>query len=300
MEQTVLILGANGRFGTNAARAFAAAGWQVRRFDRSRDSLETAARGADVIVNAWNPPYHQWAKLLPGLHREVRKAALANGATVIIPGNVYVFGPDAPLPWGSSTPHLAANPLGRLRIEMEQAYRRDGVRTIILRSGDFLDTEASGNWFDMIMGKKLAKGVFTYPGRTDIPHAWGYLPDMAQAAVALAERRDGLARFEDVPFPGYTLTGQDLAAAISNIAGRDIRLKKLTWWPMQFARPFLPMLNGLFEMRYLWDLPHHLDRTTFDRLLPDFRQTPVEEALARAVAPLLTGTGTAQPDRAAA
>ncbi|WP_373050188.1 epimerase [Thalassovita aquimarina] len=300
MEQTVLILGATGRFGTNAAQAFTAAGWNVRTFDRSRDNLATAARGVDVIVNGWNPPYHQWAKLVPGLHDQVRKAALTNDATVIIPGNVYVFGPDAPYCWKSSTRHLAQNPLGKIRIEMEQAYRRDEVRTIIVRSGDYLDTDASGNWFDMIMGKNLAKGKFSYPGRTDIPHAWGYLPDVARAAVMLAEKRDQLARFEDVPFPGYTLTGEELVAAISKVTGRDIKLKKMVWWPMNFARPFMSMLNGIFEMRYLWNLPHRLDGERFSALLPEFRPTPVEDALAKAVAPLLPDDKPSRMQRAAA
>ena len=55
MPQTVLILGASGRFGRNAAQAFADAGWQVHRFDRRSDDLMQAVRGVDVIVNAWNP-----------------------------------------------------------------------------------------------------------------------------------------------------------------------------------------------------------------------------------------------------
>ena len=49
------------------------------------------------------------------------------------------------------------NPLGHIRVELEAAYRRDGVRTILLRAGDFLDTRASGNWFDRMTAPSLAK-----------------------------------------------------------------------------------------------------------------------------------------------
>ncbi|MCP4818375.1 MAG: epimerase, partial [Shimia sp.] len=45
MTKTVLILGANGRFGRNAAIAFENAGWTVRRFDRSKDTLRQAVHG---------------------------------------------------------------------------------------------------------------------------------------------------------------------------------------------------------------------------------------------------------------
>jgi len=278
-KQTVLILGGTGRFGRNATEAFHTAGWDVHQFNRATDDLAKAARGMDVIVAAWNPDYHQWAKLLPNMHAQIRKAALANDATVIIPGNVYVFGKSTPAPWDDTTPHKATNPLGRLRIEMEAAYKREGVRTIIIRAGDFIDTAQSGNWFDLIMTKKLAKGVFTYPGRSDIAHAWGYLPDITRAAVMLAEMRKSLARFEDVAFPGYTLTGDQIATHIAKATGKPVKLTKLSWWPMRIVQPFMPDLKGLFEMRYLWNTPHQINDEKFSKLLPDFKETPVKSAI---------------------
>lgn len=283
MTKTALILGANGRFGRAAANAFEAAGWQVRRFDRKSDTLPDAAIGADVIVNAWNPLYTDWARDVPRFTAEVIAAAKTSGATVIVPGNVYVFGADAPEAFSDTTPHAARNHLGRIRIEMEAAYRASGVRTIILRAGDFIDTSASGNWFDMIMTKNLGKGVFTYPGRADIPHAWAYLPDAARAAVALAEKREHLDAFEDVPFPGYTLTGQEMRSLLERVTGGKVRLKKMSYLPLWAAAPFWGMGRRILEMRYLWSKPHHLDGAKFRRLLPDFRPTPVDAALASAV-----------------
>lgn len=296
MTQTVLILGASGRFGRNAATAFRQAGWTVVAFDRMRDDLQGAARRADVIVNAWNPPYPDWARQVPGLHAQVIEAAKAAGATVIVPGNVYVFGAETPAPWGPDTPHRATNPLGRIRIEMEAAYRASGVRTIILRAGDFLDTEASGNRFDQIMIKPLARGRFTYPGNPDIAHAWAFLPDLTRAAVALAERRKALQQFCDVTFPGYTATGRDIAQALTQVTGRQVTLKQMSWLPLHLARPFWPMAGCLLEMRYLWNTPHRLDGAVFDALLPEFRQTPLIQAVAQAIPPGLR-KGDVHPDQ---
>ena len=257
----------------------------MRRFDRTRDDLTTAARGADVIVNAWNPPYPDWAQQVPELHARVIEVACKTGATVIVPGNVYVFGAQTPAPWDAATPHRATNPLGRIRIDMEDAYRRSGVRCIILRAGDFIDTQPSGNWFDQVLVKSLAKGVFTYPGRPDIPHALAYLPDVCRAAVELAEMRGSLPAFADIPFPGYTLSGQQLAEALARVCGHPVRLKSMSWLPVILARPFWRMAACLLEMRYLWDTPHWLDGRQFAALLPDFRSTPVDAALATAIAP---------------
>lgn len=283
MTQTVLILGATGRFGRNAAQAFHAAGWTVRKFDRQRQDLAEQARGADVIVNGWNPAYPDWARLVPGLHQQVRAVAKVTGATVIIPGNVYVFGSDTPAPWGPNTPHRATNPLGRVRIEMEAAYKREGIRTIVLRAGDFIDTEASGNWFDQIMIKSLSAGKFTYPGRTDIAHAWAFLPDICRAAVHLAEMRHALPDFADIAFPGYTLSGAEMAAALGQVTGRPVKLKQMSWLPLQLARPFWRLGACLVEMKYLWNTPHWLDGARFDQLLPEFRPTDLNAALTQAV-----------------
>ncbi len=282
MTQTVLILGATGRFGRNAARQFEQAGWTVRRFDRSRDDLALAAQDADVIVNAWNPAYTDWLAQTPRLHRDVQSVAKQTGATVIIPGNVYVFGETTPGPWSQDAPHGAQNTLGRIRIEMEASYRAAGVRTIVLRAGDFLDTQASGNWFDEIVIKSLTKGVFTYPGDPTISHSWAFLPDLCRAAVELSEMREDLPVFCDVPFPGYSITGNEMFKSLDRMTSYKVRLKRMSWLPLQLARPFWRMASSLLEMRYLWNTPHSLDGTKFRTLLPEFKTTPLNEALARA------------------
>ena len=280
MTQTVLILGASGRFGRHAAEAFAQSGWQVRRFDRAHDDLETATVGADVVLSAWNPPgYHLWAEDLLAQHTAVAKAAAREGTTVILPGNVYVYGPDAPSPWRADTPHMATNPLGLFRKRVEAAYRDNGATTIVLRCGDFIDTQKTGNWFETYISPGVPKGFIRYPGDPDVPHAWAFLPDAARAAVALAEISETLTGFNDVPFQGYTLSGRDLARAITRVTGREIGVKPLHWGMMRLVKPFMPMLAGVFEMRYLWSLPQRLDGARLSGLAPDFVPTPVEEAL---------------------
>ena len=286
MEKNVLILGASGRFGRHAAQSFKTAGWSVHTFDRSKDQLSDAAKGMQVIVAAGNPLYPDWASQLPAMHAQIRAAALKHDALVVLPGNVYVFGADTPLPWGAKTPHKAQNPLGRLRIDMEAAYRREGVRTLLIRAGDFLDTQASGNWFDQILTKRLNAGKLTYPGDLNTPHSWAYLPDLARATVALSETRDTLPKFVDVPFAGYTMTGTEMAQILGRTQGGTITARSMAWWPLRLASPFMPLFKYLREMRYLWDTPHHLDPEPLQTLLPDFEPTPVDQALARATAHL--------------
>ncbi|WP_227285821.1 epimerase [Boseongicola sp. H5] len=285
MTGTVLILGGTGRFGRHAGKSFERAGWQVRQFDRRHDDLPDMAKGADVIVNGWNPPYSKWAAQLPELTAQVIVAARGSRATVMQPANVYVYGFREAMPAivGPDVPQRATNPLGRLRIDMERRFREADIQVILLRGGDFLDDQPSVGWFDRIIAKNWAKGKLAYPGALDRPHAWAYLPDMTAALPRLAEMRRELGQFTDLAFSGYTLTGQELAEACGAALGRRMEISSMSWLPIQLARPFWAEAKHLLEMRYLWDQPHRVDGSALATILPDLPKTPTEQALRRAL-----------------
>ncbi len=275
--QTVLILGASGSFGSNCVEAFNAAGWEVRKYKRGADMAQ-AAKGADVIVNGLNPQnYKGWSTELPKIAQQVVGAAKASGATIIQPGNVYNYGAQ-PGMWDADTPHAATTKKGKARIKMERILRESGVQVTLLRAGDFLDTKASGNFIDFMLSK-LAKGRFTYPGRADATHAWAFLPDMARAVVGLAEIRIQLGRFEDVPFAGLTLTGEDLRAALAQHTGHAVVLKPFPWLMMKLLSPFWLLAREMQEMRYLWDTPHSLSAARLQALLPEYQGTSLQKVL---------------------
>ncbi len=278
MSKSVLILGASGKIGTHAANAFWNAGWTVRRYDRGTD-MNAAAMGADVIVNGLNPPaYHNWAVLIPQITTQVIAAAKASGATVIVPGNVYNYGVQ-PGPWSDATPQIPNTRKGQIRVEMEEAYRASGVQTILLRAGNFIDPDHNGDIMTAFLMRGIGKGKLTRGGRADAVQPFCYLPDWAQAAVMLAEKRDELATFEDVPFPGHVFSPSDHLAVLRRETGRDIRLVAFPWWLMTLASPVWEMARELREMRYLWDLDHRLDGAKLARLLPDFHPTDLRTVM---------------------
>lgn len=296
---TALILGATGRFGSHMAETLWNAGWTIRRFDRSVDDLMQAAQGVDVIVNGWNPQYQDWQAQIPGQTRAVIAAARASGARIVLAGNIYVYGEGAGPELTADTPHLARNLLGRVRTEMEATYRASGLPFLILRSGDYLDTRRSNSWFDSHMTKHLQRGRFAYPGNPDIPHAWAYLPDVANIGRHLLERGD-LPQYLDLSIPGYTLSGRDMAGALSDVLGRDIRLTRFSWLPVHLLAPVMPLLPHVLEMRYLWEMPHWLETGPLAHWAPDLMQTPLDKALAQSapVTEFLATQGQPKQDRA--
>ena len=297
--EKILILGATGRFGRAAATAFQAAGWhvtqQARHWDAAQDghialdpadatSLAAVAGGHDVIVNALNPPYPDWATEVPRLTQAVIAAAQASGATVMIPGNVYNYGAAMPEVLREDTPWDAQTRKGAIRIRMEQAYRDAGVHTIVLRGGDFIETGQSGNWFDAQIAAKAWKGQVVYPGPRDAVHAWAWLPDMARAAVGLVEKRNDFNPFVEFGFPGYALTGDALIQLIQQAVGRPVRVRSLPWPVVRALGLVSPLMRELVELRYLWQEPHRIDGTKLAAVLPDFVPTPPAEAIAAALA----------------
>lgn len=296
MPKKVLVLGANGRFGRGAMTAFNNAGWDVTALVRPGKSsenskvieadasdpiaLSAAAKGFDVLVNALNPPYHKWKSMLPVLTDSVIKAAQTSGATVLIPGNVYNFGTNPPTVITDQSPQTAASGKGALRVEMERRFRdAAGIQTIILRGGDFIENEKTGNWFDSQITNKIDKGIITYPGPKDQVHAWAYLPDMTRAAVDLCEIRETLPRFTDVPFNGYALTGDELIGAIEKATGKTLTVKTVPWGIMSVIGWFSPLIREVVSMRYLWNKPHRLDGAALQKLLPEFQPTPLARAM---------------------
>jgi nucleoside-diphosphate-sugar epimerase len=284
MGKTVLVLGAAGKFGGHAARAFAGAGWEVRRFRRGTD-MTAAAMGADVIVNGLNPPnYHDWAQQLPAITADVIAAAQASGATVILPGNVYNFG-DVGGVWSEHTPQQPVSRKGQLRVALEAAYRASGVPTIILRAGNVIDPDARDDVMGLVFLRGIKRGRITAPGGVDVLQAYAYAPDWARAAVMLAERRDSLPVFADIPFPGHAFTVTELRDALQRLLGRPLRITGVPWWALRFLSPVWELARELGEMRYLWNTSHALSGETFNRLIPGFRVTPLDEVLRGALPP---------------
>ncbi|WP_299615412.1 NAD-dependent epimerase/dehydratase family protein [uncultured Tateyamaria sp.] len=294
---SVIVLGAKGRFGRAAAQAFASAGWDVTRAGRGltgpgcvevnamdADALTHVCAGHDVIVNAVHPPYPEWTAKVPVLTSALIAAARVTDATVMIPGNLYNYGSEVPELLTEDTPWVPNTRKGNIRIRMERAYRDAGVRTIVLRGGDFLEGAKTGNWFDTYIAPKAQQGKLTYPGPRDQVHAWAYLPDMARAMVGLAERRAEFAAFEEFGFGGYALTGNEMIALVEQAVGRPMRVSRLPWFALRVMALWSPLMREVLEMKYLWFRPHAVDGSKLRAALPEFRPTPVQEAIGNSIA----------------
>lgn len=312
--QTVLILGARGRFGLAAARAFTNAGWrvlgQVRPgaeipADASMEwlpldlhdsaALAHAAQGASVVVHAVNPAYTNaaWQTEAPAMLEASIALCRALGATLMLPGNIYNFGSSMPPVLREGTPQAASTVKGQVRIAMEARLQQSGVRAIVIRAGDFFGS-GRGTWFDLSIAKDLRKGVLTYPGPKGVSTSWAYLPDLARTFVAVAERRAQLPPFEVFHFAGHVITGQRWLELLNPIARAqgwvraDVQLRwaGMPWGLIRLGAWFVPTWAALLEMRYLWSTPHALAHDKLCALLGNEPHTPLALAVEQSLADL--------------
>ena len=303
MKPSVLILGAAGRLGLCLTRAFAAAGWQVIAQARKplpadllglslghvralqcdaldRAALLKGAQGASVVINALNPPYTEWHRLLLPLADAAQATAKALGALLMLPGNVYNFGSELPSLLTTHTPERANTPKAGVRIEMEARMAAEpGLDSVVLRAGDFFGGPGTGTWFDLALTSKLKSGRFIYPGPLDQTHAWAYLPDLAECFVRIAEKRSALSGHHRLHYAGHSVEGQVLQLAMEQAWGKPLKAGDLPWFLIRLGSPFVASWRAIAEMRYLWQRPHRLDDSSLCALIGQPPLTPLPVAL---------------------
>jgi nucleoside-diphosphate-sugar epimerase len=320
-SNTALILGATGGIGGEVARQLRDRGWTVRAMQRSAvrpveqrdgmtwvrgdamnaDDVRAAAEGCSVIVHAVNPPgYRRWSELVLPMLDHTIAAARAVGATIVLPGTVYNFGPDALPLLTEESPQRPVTRKGAIRVEMERRLyevSKTGIRVLIVRAGDFFGSMARNNWFSQGLvkpGKPV--GAVSIPNSRGVGHNWAYLPDVARTMIALLARRESLEPFATFHMAGHwDADGTQMAAAIQRVVlrrtGVKPRLAAFPWWLVSLSSPFVTTFREMLEMRYAWREPVHLYNTRLVAELGREPYTPLDEA----VEATLRGLGCVSP-----
>ncbi len=250
-----------------------------------REDVLAAAQGAELIVHAVNPPgYRNWAgQVLPMIDNTIA-AARASGARIVLPGTVYNFGPETFPVLRETSAQQPLTRKGKIRAELErrlQAACADGVRSLIVRAGDFFGPHVGNNWFAAALVRPgKAVRTLTYPGARGVGHQWAYLPDVAETMLRLIELGDRLPAFAVYHMRGHwDADGTQMASAIGHTVGHPVKTRAFPWWALPLLSPFSEMLREMREMRYLWQQPIRMDNTRLVQALGAEPHTPWNEAV---------------------
>ncbi|MDI1435672.1 NAD(P)H-binding protein [Polyangium sorediatum] len=309
-KKTVLVLGATGGIGGEVARHLRDRGFVVRALHRDAarvgaqdeglvwrqgdamrgEDVLRAAEGASILVHAVNPPgYRRWSELVLPMLENSLAAARAVGARLVLPGTVYNYGPNAFPVLDEDSPQDPVTQKGAIRVEMERRLRAasaSGVRSLIVRAGDYFGPRAGNNWFSqgLVQPGKPVRTIQD-PGRRGIGHQWSYLPDVAKTMVELIEREEALPAFARYHMAGHwDEDGTRMVHAIRRVVAAEAggaapKVRAFPWWALGLAAPFVPLFRELKEMRYLWQQPIRMDNQRLRVVLGSEPHTPLEEAV---------------------
>jgi nucleoside-diphosphate-sugar epimerase len=255
------------------------------------DALDQAAvlaasEGVHAIVHAVNPPgYRNWDKLVLPMIDNTIAAAKASSARILLPGTIYNYGPDAFPVLREESPQNATTHKGRIRIELEKRLNdasRQGVRSLIVRFGDFFGPKPGNNWFSqgLVSPNRPLKSI-TYPVKNAVGHDWAYLPDAGEAFAQLMDREAELENFARFHFRGFwDKDGTEMVTAIRRVSGKpSLPVRTLPWFLFKLASPFNETLRELYANRPLWTMPIQLDNTRLLRFLGEEPSTDLDRAV---------------------
>jgi len=249
------------------------------------NSVVRAAEGCHAIVHAINYPYPKWVPNMARATAHVISAARAAGATILFPGNVYGLGPQCSAPLTEEAPNQPAGHKGALRVTLEDsllhATEEGSVRVIVLRAGDYFGPTVRNGLVDPIFGNAAEGKPMRALGNLDVAHEWAFVPDLARAALELLAIQEGLEPYEVFNFAGYVASPErDFLEQIAEQSGHaGLAVRVLPWSALKLAAMFDATVRELMELRYLFDQSVILEGSKLRRTLPDFKETPIAEAI---------------------
>jgi nucleoside-diphosphate-sugar epimerase len=249
-----------------------------------RHSAVDAARGATVVYRCIPVRYSLWADVWLTATQNIIAAAEKAGATLVSPGNVYVYGPAGGRPVDEEQPLRAGGRKGRLRVVTQgtlcRAHRDGRVQVVIPRFPDVYGPCVTNRVFGALFERVVAGRPVTWFGDPDIVRDFLFVEDAAAAAVLLGTTPSAFGHIWHVPGPG-PLTPRAFVEQVGQVAGKRSRIHHMSEATVRLKCLVDPETREFLEFRYLYEEPCALDGRRFAAAFPDFRYTPHEEAMRR-------------------
>lgn len=243
-------------------------------------ALTEIAAGASTIINAAMPAYHTWPQTVPPLFGSILSAAESTGATYVMLGNLYGYGPvDAPLT--EDHPLAATGPKGEVRarmwLEAKTAHDAGRVRATEVRAGQFIGPDAFSIFNTAVVPKVLAGRLVIVPAALDTPHSFTSIGDAARALVAVARDERGLGQAWHAPVVVSSVSA--MATRLAELAGAPTpRLAEMTDRELTLLGTTAPFWDELWETYYMSHRPFVVDASRIESTF-GLTATPLDEVL---------------------
>ncbi len=244
-----------------------------------------AARGADVLYQVLNSPYHRWPVEFPALQTAVLAAAQATGARLVSLENIYMYGRYTGQPFTENSPYQAHTRKGRVRAAMARdllaAHQAGRAPVVIARASDYFGPRAwaQSNLGDRVLGPALHGGAAHVLGDPDQPHTYTYVPDIGDGLAVLGTHPAAEGQIWHLPSDPVPHTTRELVDIVYQFAGRGAaRLHGTPAWQLRLVGLTNPDARESIEMLYQFTEPFLLNSEKIGEKL-GVRATPINDAL---------------------
>jgi len=252
------------------------------------DALTRATEGAAVLYNCANPGnYTQWEQTWPPLAASLLTAAERTGAVYAITGNLYPYGPvDGPM--RPDLPDAATDHKGVLRARLWAdalaAHDAGRLRAVEVRASDYVGPGIGENGhITRVLPAALQGKAVSMIGRTDLPHTFTDVLDVARMLVAAAEDPSAHGRTWMVPSNAPRSQQQALAEVLAAAGKPPVTVRRLPAGMLRAMGLVSPMMREIAQMSYQWTAPYVVDDTE-TRAYFGIEPTPWDEVCRRTAA----------------
>ncbi|WP_258171239.1 NAD-dependent epimerase/dehydratase family protein [Paenibacillus sp. R14(2021)] len=249
------------------------------------DQAKAAIKGATLVYQCTQPPYHQWEGRFERLQENIIAAVMITGAKLVAAENVYMYG-DVEGEIHEGLPYAEQTKKGRIRAmlanQLLEMHHRGKLQAVLGRGSDFFgpgvtDSSAGERMFQPLLRGKAASVI----GEPDRKHTFTFIDDFGKALVTLGQTEDAYGEAWHVPNVD-AIAVKEFVELAAQLAGVDAKIKPMGKGMLRFGGLFIPAARESIEMYYQFEKDFVVSSRKFtDR----FRQraTPLEESLAATI-----------------
>ncbi|UUL77023.1 NAD-dependent epimerase/dehydratase family protein [Pseudarthrobacter sp. Fe7] len=223
-----------------------------------------------------------WRAELPAAEQAVLAAAREVDAVVVFPESLYSYSePDSVM--AENSPRQAVGGKRGVRTELLKARSTSATPTVSVAAGDFFGPRVRmAHGGERLVVPILAGKNVSVVGSASQPHSFTYVPDLASAMIAAADRPSAWNAVWHAP-TGPAITQKKLALAYAAAAGRPApKVRVLPGWTLRAAGMFSADAREPAETLYQFERPFIMDSAASQAALR-VEPTPFETAVAATV-----------------
>lgn len=249
------------------------------------EDAKDAMKGAEVVYQCSQPPYHKWDSLFMKLQDSIVEAAAFHKAKLVVTDNLYMYGEVNGI-IHEGLPNKATTKKGKIRAQLAEKlldlHKQGILQVVIGRGSDFFGPHV----IDSKIGERLFKpiirgGSCTIIGNPNMPHTYTFIEDFGKALVTLGQHEDVFGEVWHVP-NAPTVTTKQFVEMIYAAVGHTPKIRGMGKTMLRIGGIFLPAARETIEILYQVEKPFIVDSSKFTKRFNQ-EATPLEVAIQKTV-----------------